>query len=232
MQVALIVPAKDEAGAIGGVVSGFKGVVVEGRPALDVIVVSDNGSKDGTAEIARAAGALVVSEPTPGYGRACLSAMAELRKIGPPSIVVFADGDGSNDPRDLPLLLAPILSGECDLVVGARPRLADPQSLTVPQRFGNVFACKLMRLVHGGHFTDLGPFRAIRWSALERLEMQDPTYGWTVEMQLKALKHHVPSREVDVRNHVRVAGRSKVSGTMRGVIGAGTKIVGTVLRYR
>ncbi|MBI2373294.1 MAG: glycosyltransferase [Deltaproteobacteria bacterium] len=232
VRIALVVPAWDEAGSIADVVRGFRAIERDGRPVLDLVVVADNGSRDGTGELATAAGATVVREPTPGYGRACLSALDELRRLGPPEIVVFADGDGSNDPMDLIAVLSPIESGDVDFVVGARPRRMDEGSLTIPQRFGNVLACALMRGIHGGAFTDLGPFRAVRWATLERLRMQDPTYGWTVEMQLKVLKLGIRYREVDVRNHSRTRGRSKVSGTVKGVIGAGMKILSTVLRFR
>lgn len=225
----MVIPALDEEGSIGPVVRGFRD---EGR--LDEIVVADNGSRDRTAEVARAAGATVVHAPRRGYGSACLAGLAHLRARagGPPFAVAFADGDGSNDPRDLGALLAPILRGEADLVIGARPRLALPGSLTFPQRFGNVLASRLMNALHGARYTDLGPFRAIRWDALERIGMVDPDYGWTVEMQLKAARHHLRCVEVDVHNLHRTAGRSKVAGTVRGVWGAGTKIIGTILKYR
>lgn len=198
------------------------------------MVVADNRSKDGTARIAEGAGAKVVYEPRVGYGSACLRALAHLRDraAAPPEIVVFADGDGSNDPADLVRLVSPIARGELDLVIGARGRRGDPGALTFPQHFGNVLASRMMNALYGMRSTDLGPYRAIAWPALERLRMQDPNYGWTVEMQIKAAKHGLRVGEVDVQNHARTAGRSKVSGTVRGVVGAGVKIIGTILKYR
>ena len=235
MRLALIIPAYDEAGAIGTVVSGFAAITEPGgAPVLDEIVVVDNNSADATADVASAAGATVIHEARPGYGSACLAGMRYLRDAaaGPPFAVVFADGDGSNDPADLPALVAPILAGTAELVIGARPRRADPGSLTLPQRFGNLLATRMLRHYFGAHFTDLGPFRAIRWDSLERIRMADPDFGWTVEMQVKAAKASLRMREVDVANRARIAGKSKVSGTLEGVYGAGTKIIGTILQHR
>ena len=231
----MIIPARDEEGAIAGVVRGFlAATAADGSSLLDEVVVADNGSRDGTAEVARHAGATVVSEPIAGYGRACLAGIAYLsgRTGGPPEIVVFADGDGSNDAADLDALLSPLRAGPVELVIGARGPHADLGSLTVPQRFGNILACRLMGALFGARFTDLGPFRAITWGALSRLAMEDRDYGWTVEMQVKAAKQRLPAQEVAVANHCRVAGRSKVSGTIRGVVSAGTKIIYTILRHR
>lgn len=235
MRISLIIPASDEEGSIGAVVSGFVRLVdPSGARLLEEVVVVDNRSKDRTAELATAAGAVVVREERYGYGSACLRGIQHLaeRAGGPPEIVVFADGDGSNEPADLPRLSGPIERGECDLVIGARSRSADPGSLTFPQRFGNVMASKLMNQLYGMHYTDLGPYRAISWSALTRIAMEDPNYGWTVEMQIKAAKAGLRVREVDVANYARTAGKSKVSGTVRGVVGAGNKIIRTILRYR
>lgn len=233
--IALVIPARDEEACIQPVVAGFLNARDErGQPWLQVIVVADNGSRDRTAAIASAAGAVVVHEPRPGYGSACLAALRHLeeRPEGPPEIVVFADGDGSNDPSDLGPLLEPLRRGYADLVIGVRTRPEDQAAMTMPQRFGNRLACALMRPVAHVAYSDLGPYRAIRWSSLTRLEMQDPNYGWTVEMQLKAVRHGLRIREVQVKNHARLAGESKVSGTLRGVAGAGYKIIGTILRYR
>lgn len=228
-KLAIIIPAYDEEGAIGAVVEGFR------RVTDAEIVVVDNNSADATADVARSAGATVVHESRPGYGSACLRGIAYLRNErpgGPPAVVLFADGDGSNDPADLGRLVDPVARGLSDMVIGARPRLADGRSLTPPQRFGNVLACRLMNGLYGTHYTDLGPYRAIAWPALERIDMQDPDFGWTVEMQLKAAKHGLSVREVDVANHVRIAGKSKISGTVRGVYLAGAKIIGTIIKYR
>jgi glycosyltransferase involved in cell wall biosynthesis len=235
LNVSVVIPALDEEGAIGEVVSDLRALRdAEGRPLIDEVVVGDNGSRDRTAEVARAAGATVVFEPRRGYGSACLKAIEHLgaRAGGPPKIVVFADGDGSNDPSDLPALIAPIADGEAELVIGSRPRLAVPGSLTVPQIVGNVLASRLLGWIYGAHCTDLGPFRAISWNALMAIGMCDPDYGWTVEMQIKAAKHRIPVREIDVQNRARRAGRSKVGGTVRGVVGASYKIISTIVKYR
>jgi glycosyltransferase involved in cell wall biosynthesis len=226
LRAALVVPALDEAGAIGEVVRGF---LHTGRLAR--VVVADNGSRDATAAIARDAGAEVVTEPARGYGRACLAALAHLARTGAPDVVVFADGDGACAPADLPALLAPLEAGRADLVVGSRVRRAAPGALTPPQRFGNALASAALTHVYGVRTTDLGPFRAIRWAALERLAMEDPTYGWTVEMQVKAAVQGLRVVEVDVAHGPRRAGTSKVSGTVRGVWGAGRKIVGVLVRH-
>ena len=154
------------------------------------------------------------------------------RSRGHPDLVVFVDGDGSNVVEELPSLIAPILNGEAELVIGSRTRRSEPGSLTFPQKFGNVLATRLLSLLYGMHYTDLGPFRAVSWDALERLHMVDRNYGWTVEMQIKAAKQRLPVREIDVSNKPRIAGRSKVAGTIRGVTGAGFKIIYTILKYR
>lgn len=234
MRVAVVIPALDEQGAIGGVVAGFVGILrADGERLAEEIVVADNGSRDRTAEVARAAGATVVQAPVRGYGSACLAAIDYLRKrmIGPPDIVVFADGDGANDPAEMNDLLAPIVAGRADMVIGSRVRRMDPGSETVPQKFGNILATRMLGLLYGVEVSDLGPYRAIRWSAYERLGMIDPNYGWTVEMQIKAAKLGLVVVEVDVANRRRVAGSSKVGGTVRGVIGAGYKIISLIVKY-
>lgn len=214
----LIIPARNEEGAIGQVIASV-------LPYVNSVIVADNGSTDETANNARLAGAIVVSVPQPGYGRACLAA---IEAAGEPDILVFMDGDASDDPEDLQRLLEPILAGEADLVIGSRI-LGDcePGSLTVQQRFGNTLACWLMHLFWGFHFTDLGPFRAIRRESYEQLKMQAPTFGWTVEMQVRALKLGLRCVEVPVHYRVRI-GVSKISGTVRGVILAGWYILGTI----
>ena len=232
--VAVVIPALNEEGAIGGVVRELRAVQINDRPLVDVVVVGDNGSRDQTAERATAAGAVVVSEPERGYGAACLRAIAYLRTRpeGPPDILVFVDGDGSNDADELALLVDPIAANDADLVIGARNRLADPGSLTPTQQFGNHLASFLLRGLYGTDTTDLGPFRAIAWPAYERLGMVDRNYGWTVEMQVKAAKQRLRVHEVDVHNRARRAGESKVAGTLRGMLGAGYKIIWTIARYR
>lgn len=216
--IKLVIPARNEEGAIGKVVSSVVNQV-------DAVVVADNGSTDATAEVARAAGAQVVYVAEPGYGRACLAA---IHAAGEHDILVFMDGDASDDPDDLVTVLAPILSGDADMVIGSRILGdCDPGALTLPQRFGNTLACWLMNLFWGFRFTDLGPFRAIRKESYDALNMQAPTFGWTVEMQVRALKQGLRCTEVPVHYRARI-GVSKISGTLKGVILAGWYILGTI----
>ena len=221
--VAVIIPAFDEEQSVAK--------VVEGLPAdrIREVVVVDNGSKDGTADAARRAGATVLQEPRRGYGQACLTGLGYLRK-NPPGIVVFVDADNSDDPEDFTAILAPLVENRADLVIGSRTLgHAEPGAMTPPQRLGNRLVPWLIALFTGHRFTDLGPFRAIRWQSLESLAMEDKNYGWTVEMQVKAARRGVPWVEVPVAYRKRI-GRSKISGTVRGVIGAGSKILYTVFR--
>lgn len=199
------------------------------------VIVCDNGSTDGTAAAAKAAGAHVVSQPERGYGNACLAGMRYLQGLPAseqPEIVVFLDGDYSDYPDELPKVAGPILNDEMDMVIGSR-RLGDmaPGAMTFPQRFGNWLAPLLIRWIYGYRFSDLGPFRAIRWDKLQALDMRDRNYGWTVEMQVKAAKHKLRCTEVPVRYRKRVAGHSKVSGTVKGTILAGWKIITTIFKY-
>lgn len=226
LRVDAVIPALNEEAALPRVLA------VLPRPPVRRVVVADNGSTDRTAAVARAGGAEVVAEPERGYGAACLRALARLRE-DPPDVVVFLDGDGSDRPEELPRLLRPIERGEAELVIGSR-RLgsSEPGALTVPQRFGNALACTLMRRMYGVRYTDLGPFRAIRWEALERLGMVDRNYGWTVEMQIRAAQLRLRHVEVPVTHRRRRLGESKVSGTVRGTLGAGAKILWTLARYR
>lgn len=197
---------------------------------VDRVVVADNGSTDRTAEVARERGAEVVFETERGYGAACLKALAHLA-ADPPEVVVFLDGDYSDHPSELPLLLEPIANGEADIVIGSRALGArEPGALTPQQRVGNAIACTALRLLYGARYTDLGPFRAIRWDALQSLQMRDRNYGWTVEMQIKAARQGLSCREVPVSYRRRV-GVSKVSGTVKGSIGAGAKILWLLGRY-
>ncbi|MBI1798458.1 MAG: glycosyltransferase family 2 protein [Candidatus Eisenbacteria bacterium] len=225
-----MIPALNEEAALGEVLaelprSGSGWILRRVR-------VVDNGSTDRTADVARAAGADVVSEPRRGYGAACLAGIAELL-ADPPDIVLFLDADHSDDPADLPAVLAPLAKGEADLVVGSRA-LGERErgALTPVQAFGNRFASGLMRVLFDARVTDLGPLRAIRWDALERLGMRDRDYGWTAEMQARAFRARLRYREVPVRYRRRRLGRSKVAGTLRGVAGASWKILYTIARVR
>ncbi|MEL7481102.1 MAG: glycosyltransferase family 2 protein [Pseudomonadota bacterium] len=221
-RIAVIIPALNEEAAIARVVSRVPAFV-------DRIIVADNGSTDDTAQRAEAAGARVVSVPTAGYGRACL---AGVQAAGDADILVFLDGDGSDVPEEMENLLHPIISGEVDLVIGSRALgNAEAGSLTVPQRFGNRLACWLMQVFWGATYTDLGPFRAIRRSAYDRLQMEAPTFGWTVEMQVRALKQRLAVADVPVSYRRRI-GQSKISGTVRGVVMAGAYILGTIFAER
>jgi len=227
--VAVLIPALDEEPALPGVLAS----IPRGGPGWRVgrVLVVDNGSRDRTAAVARAAGATVVAEPRRGYGAACLAGLAHLRRR-PPDVVAFLDADQSDDPEGLPLLLAPIVAGKADLVIGSRVLgEREPGSLTPPQAFGNRVAAALLHLLFGLRATDLGPFRAIRWPALESLGMRDRDYGWTVEMQARAARAGLEVIEIPVPYRRRL-GRSKISGTVRGVLGAGWKILFTIARVR
>lgn len=216
-KIAVIIPAYNEAASIGHVLEALPRFV-------SAVFVVNNNSSDNTAKVAKAKGATVLFEERKGYGYACLKAMEELAK-NPPDIVVFLDGDFSDFPEELPLLIDPILTDNKQFVLGSRVKsLREQGALTPQQIFGNALACFLMRILYGGQFTDLGPFRAIEWSVLNGLEMQDKTYGWTVEMQLKILKRKIPYTEVPVHYRKRI-GTSKVSGTLKGTLMAGYKIL-------
>lgn len=225
--VRVVIPALNEEEAVPKVLSEIPGHLVE-----EVIVV-DNGSKDRTAQRAEAGGATVLAEPRRGYGYACLRGITHIADSGGATdIVVFMDADHSDYPEELGVLVAPIVRGEADLVIGSRALgTREAGSMTWPQRFGNALATALIRMMYGVRFTDLGPFRAIALDRLLPLCMQDKTYGWTVEMQVKAARTGLRCVEVPVRYRKRI-GRSKVSGTVRGVILAGTKILWTIFKYR
>ncbi|UYZ64387.1 glycosyltransferase family 2 protein [Hymenobacter weizhouensis] len=224
----VIIPAYNEEQSIGRVLAEIPaGLVRE-------VVVVDNNSTDRTGEAARAGGATVLREPRPGYGHACLAGIAHCLSRPPqeqPDIFVFLDGDYSDYPADMTALVAPLLRREADLVIGSRALGQREAGSMLPQQvFGNWLATTLLRWLYGARFTDLGPFRAIRREALQRIGMRDTTYGWTVEMQLKAAKLGMRSVEVPVRYRRRI-GVSKVSGTVRGTLGAGYKILWTIFRY-
>ena len=195
------------------------------------VVVADNNSTDGTAAVARSAGAEVVPAPRQGYGSACLAALDHVRSSGAPDIVVFVDADYSDHPDELPRLVEPIVSGRLDFVIGSRVLgQREPGALLPQARFGNLLACWMIRWLYGHRYTDLGPFRAARWEAFERLEMRDPDFGWTAELQVKALKRDFRVGEVPVSYRRRV-GVSKITGTVSGTVRAGYKIITTILRY-
>ncbi len=213
--VGVVIPVLNEAEALPKVLGTMPSWVTH-------VIVADNGSTDGSGDIAKGLGAIVVTEPRRGYGSACLKA---LREMPPVDIVVFMDGDASDDPSDMVALVRPIAEKRADFMLGSRVLgEREPGALTPQQIFGNWLACTLIRLIWREKFTDLGPFRAIRRDALDRLHMNDPDYGWTVEMQVRAAKVGLVSGEIPVRYRRRI-GTSKVSGTIRGVIGAGTKIL-------
>lgn len=219
----MIIPALDEERSIGQVLDAIPKWV-------DEAIVVDNGSTDRTAARAAEHGARVLSEPRRGYGVACLTAIAGLSPRT--DVVVFLDGDFSDHPEEMDRLVDPIVAQAADLVIGSRVLgRREPGALTPQARFGNWLSCTLMRLIWRHRYTDLGPFRAIGRQALQRLEMRDLDYGWTVEMQLKALRHGLRVRDVPVSYRRRTMGQSKVSGTLRGVFGAGTKILWTIFTH-
>jgi len=226
--VAVVIPAWNEQASIGQVIQALP------KEWAQRIVVADNGSTDRTAEVARAAGATVVPAPRRGYGSACLAGLAFLQALPPqqqPQIVAFIDGDFSDYPEQLPLIVAPIARGEADFVIGSRMLKSQPPGALLPQAiFGNRLACLLMRTLFRQRYTDLGPFRAISWGALKDLNMTDTNFGWTVEMQIKAARRRLRILEVPVDYRPRI-GQSKISGTITGSIRAGYKILYTIFRY-
>lgn len=224
-RVAAVIPALDEEGSIGPVVAGLR------SRGVGWVLVADNGSRDRTAAVARAAGALVVPAPVRGYGSACLAALAALPDAA--TAVVFCDADGADDLDRLDALCRPVLDGRVDLVVGSRALgRAEPGALTPPQRAGNVVAALLLRLLFWRRVTDLGPFRCLSRAALARLGMRDPAYGWTAEMQTKILRLGLGYAEIPVDAKTRRAGVSKISGRIGPVFLAGWAIITTILRHR
>ncbi|WBL22842.1 glycosyltransferase family 2 protein [Zunongwangia sp. HRR-M8] len=223
--IKVIIPAYNEADSIAKVIAEIPNIVDE------VIVVSNN-STDDTEKNASAAGATVLQENRKGYGYACLKGMEYIaNQNSTPDIIVFLDGDYSDYPSELTNIVAPIQQNNIDMVIGARvKKWREDGSMTLPQIFGNWLATTLMRLFFGAKFTDLGPFRAIKYEKLLKLNMQDKTYGWTVEMQLKAIKQDFSYVEVPVHYKNRI-GVSKVSGTLKGAIFAGVKILGWIFKY-
>jgi len=224
-KIKVIIPAFNEERSIALVIEDIPDIVSE-------VIVVNNNSTDLTSEVAKKAGATVLLEERKGYGNACLKGMEYIEnESGKPDIVVFIDGDYSDYPEELTKIVAPILEKDFDFVIGARAKvLREEGSMTVPQEFGNWLATFLMSLFFKSTFTDLGPFRAIKYPKLLALQMEDKTYGWTVEMQLKALKRGYNCTEVPVKYRNRI-GVSKVSGTVKGAIFAGIKILSWIFKY-
>lgn len=223
MSVAVIIPALNEAGSLPGVVAEL--------PDDVRVLVVDNGSTDGTADVARALGVEVRVEPRRGYGTAVLAGMAEL-EASPPDILVILDADLADDPARIHDLCRPIAEGRADLVQTDRTLTAEPGALTPVQRFGNGLATHLIHRVVGHRYRDMGPFRAIRWTSLQALQMEDPTWGWNVEMQMKAVHHGLRVLEVPLPYRRRTIGESKISGSLVGATRAGFRILLAVYRYR
>jgi len=219
--VTVVIPALNEEDSLPLVLAAIPSEIV------DEVIVVDNGSTDKTAEVARLGGARVVREDERGYGAACLAGLAAIERT---DVVVFLDGDFADDPGELGRVVAPILDGEADMVIGSRVLGArEPGALLPHARFGNWLAVSLIRLFWGQRFTDLGPFRAVRSSSLEGLNMRDRSFGWTVEMQIEAARQGLRCREVPVSYRRRV-GVSKISGTVRGTVMAGSIILWTVFK--
>jgi glycosyltransferase involved in cell wall biosynthesis len=226
-RIVVIIPAYNEENSIAKVV----GDIPPGL-AYQVIVVNNN-SNDATVLNAQNSGAIVLHERRRGYGYACLKGIDYIRQLKPaPDIVVFIDADYSDHPEEMPLLVQPIIQENIDMVIGSRALgIKESGSMTVPQVFGNWLATRLLKIIYGVRYTDLGPFRAIRFDKLLEINMQDTTYGWTVEMQLKAAKLKMKIMEVPVNYRKRI-GFSKISGTVKGTVMAGYKIITTIFKYR
>jgi glycosyltransferase involved in cell wall biosynthesis len=228
-RIQVIIPAFNEEKSIGQVIDALP------KDWIDKIIVCNNASTDNTAAVAEKKGAIVVEEQRKGYGSACLRAMQFIQALPrnqQPDIVVFLDADFSDYPEDLPALVLPILEQDYDMVIGSRVSGAKlPKGAMTPQQvFGNWLATTLIRWIYGYRFTDLGPFRATRWQTILDLNMQDTNFGWTVEMQVKAAKKKLHCLEIPVRYRPRI-GVSKISGTVRGTILAGNKILWTIFKY-
>ena len=226
-KIIVIIPAYNEENSVGKVIRDIPSDMVQ-----EVIVVNNN-SNDSTELNARGAGATVIYESRPGYGYACLKGIEYIGQLpAAPDIVVFLDADYSDHPEEMPQLVMPIIDEGMDLVIGSRALgKRERGSMTPQQVFGNWLATRLLKLFYGVTYTDLGPFRAIRYDKLIQMDMQDTTYGWTVEMQLKAAKLKLKITEVPVRYRQRI-GFSKISGTLKGTVMAGYKIITTIFKYR
>jgi len=224
-KIKVIIPAYNEEASIAKVISDIPEIV-------DEVIVVNNRSTDDTVLQAKSAGATVLNEDNRGYGYACLKGMSYISRLEHlPDIIVFLDGDYSDYPEQLTQLVQPIINNDIDFVLGARKKaLQEKGAMTLPQIFGNWLATTLMHVFFSSKFTDLGPFRAIKYDALLSLHMEDKTYGWTIEMQLKALRQKLTYLEIPVHYRNRI-GKSKVSGTLKGVILAGIKILGWIFKY-
>ena len=226
-KIVVVIPAYNEEGSIGKVVNDIPKEWVS-----DVIVCSNN-SNDKTVEVAKRAGAIVLEENQKGYGWACMKGINFANQMNvKPDIIVFLDGDYSDYPQELPLVVQPIIERNMDLVIGSRA-LGEQESgsMTFPQRFGNWLSTRMMRFFYGVKYSDLGPFRAMKFDRLLKLNMSEMTFGWTIEMQIKAAKHNMNSCEVPVNYKVRI-GDSKVSGTVKGAVMAGIKIIWSIFKYK
>ncbi len=224
--IVVIIPAFNEENSVGKVIRDIS------KKIVNEIIVVNNNSNDLTSVNAFQAGATVLNEPNKGYGNACLKGLAYIKELkNKPDIVVFIDADYSDFPEEIEQLIAPILNEDYDMVIGSRALgKRERGSMTPQQIFGNWLAIKLLKLLYKVNYTDLGPFRAIKYEKLLEIDMIDRTYGWTVEMQLKAAKLKLKTTEIPVKYRVRI-GHSKVSGTLKGTIGAGYKIITTIFKY-
>ncbi len=225
MKIDVVIPAYNEEASIGSVIADIP------KDLVREVIVCNNNSKDRTAEVAIAAGATVVLATNPGYGSACLKGLEHIKnKSDHPDIVVFLDGDYSDHPEEMGIVVAPILEEEVDMVIGSRALgNLEKGSMQVQQVFGNWLATTLIKAFYKYEFTDLGPFRAVKYDKLVALNMQDPNFGWTVEMQVKAAKMGFKTKEVPVNYRKRI-GVSKISGTLKGTLLAGHKILWTIFK--
>lgn len=224
-KINVVIPAFNEEQSIGKVVEAIP------KDWIQKVIVVNNNSSDKTQEVAERFGAKVLLEKRKGYGYACLTGIEEAKRSGA-DIIVFLDGDFSDYPEEIPKVVGPIIDQNMDMVIGSRALgKREKGSMTPQQVFGNWLATRLMKIFYGARFTDLGPFRAIKIEALEKLQMADKTYGWTIEMQIKAAKQNMNFCEVPVRYKKRI-GVSKVSGTVKGTVLAGIKITFAVFKYK